>query len=58
MTQAIEIDAVLELNSVLEEMIYLSEVRGELSPEANALTERRLAQLTLRYAELQPKVMA
>lgn len=58
MSQAIEIDAVIELNRVLEEMIDLGEIRGELSPEANARTEQRLAQLAVRYAELQPRVEA
>lgn len=56
MTQSIEIDAVIELNDVLEQMIYLCEIRGELDDEANARTEIKLSSLTARYNVLQAQI--
>lgn len=34
-----------QINNVYEQMIYLCEVRGELSPEDNARTEARIREL-------------
>ena len=31
------------LNDVLEQLIYLCEIRGELDPETNARTEQKIA---------------
>ena len=41
------------LNDVIEELIYLSEIRGELDLEANARNEKRIAQLNAEYLRLQ-----
>ena len=41
------------LNEVIEELIYLSEIRGELDPEANYRTEQRIAALNAEYLRLQ-----
>lgn len=41
------------LNEVIEELIYLSEVRGELDLESNARNEQRIAELNLEYLRLQ-----
>lgn len=41
------------LNKVIEELIYLCEVRGELDLEANARNERRIAELNQEYLRLQ-----
>ena len=56
MTQTIEIDAVIELNRVLEEMIQLGNVAEDASAETLARVERRMLELTVKYAELQPQV--
>ena len=56
MNQAIEIDAVIELNRVLEEMIQLGNVAEDASAETLARVERRMLELTVKYAELQPQV--
>jgi hypothetical protein len=58
MTKSIEIDAVIELNRVLEEMIQLGNISEDASPETLARAERRLLELTQKYAELQPLVEA
>ena len=58
MTKTIEIDAVIELNRVLEEMIRLGDIADDAAPETLARAERRLLELTQRYAELQPQVEA
>ena len=34
-----------QINDVYEQMIYLCEVRGELSPEDNARTEQKIRDL-------------
>lgn len=39
-----------QINNVYEQMIYLCEIRGELSPEDNAKTEEKISELS---AELQ-----
>ena len=41
------------LNEVIEELIYLCEVRGELDLEANARNEQRIAELNAEYLRLQ-----
>lgn len=41
------------LNEVIEELIYLCEVRGELDLEANARNERRISELNAEYLRLQ-----
>lgn len=41
------------LNDVVEELIYLCEVRGELDLEANARNEQRIAELNREYLRLQ-----
>lgn len=56
MTKTIEIDAVIELNRVLEEMIQLGNVAEDASAETLARVERRMLELTVKYAELQPQV--
>ena len=56
MNQAIEIDAVIELNRVLEEMIRLGDTPEDASAETLARVERRMLELTIKYAELQPQV--
>ena len=56
MTQSIKIDAVIELNRVLEEMIQLGNVAEDASAETLARVERRMLELTVKYAELQPQV--
>lgn len=40
------------LNDVLEQLIYLCEIRGELDPETNARTEQKIAELESKYREL------
>lgn len=44
------------LNDVVEELIYLSEIRGELDLESNAKTEQRIAELNQEYLQLQALV--
>ena len=47
------------LNDVIEELIYLSEIRGELDLESNARNEKRIAELnaeSLRLQALEPPV--
>ena len=41
------------LNEVIEELITLCEVRGELDLETNARNERRIAELNQEYLRLQ-----
>ena len=41
------------LNDVIEELIHLCEIRGELDLEANARNERRIAELNQEYLRLQ-----
>jgi len=41
------------LNEVIEELIYLCEIRGELDLETNARNERRIAELNQEYLRLQ-----
>ena len=41
------------MNEVIEELIYLSEIRGELDLEANHRTEQRIAALNAEYLRLQ-----
>jgi len=41
------------LNEVIEELIMLCEVRGELDLETNAKNERRIAELNQEYLRLQ-----
>ena len=41
------------LNEVIEELIHLCEIRGELDLEANARNERRIAELNQEYLRLQ-----
>ena len=41
------------MNDVIEELIYLCEVRGELDLEANARNEKRIAELNQEYLRLQ-----
>ena len=41
------------MNDVIEELIYLSEIRGELDLEANARNEKRIAELNAEYLRLQ-----
>ena len=41
------------LNDVVEELIYLCEIRGELSPEANTRTELKITELNAEYLRLQ-----
>lgn len=41
------------LNDVVEELIYLCEVRGELDLEANTRNEQRIAELNQEYLRLQ-----
>jgi hypothetical protein len=41
------------MNEVIEELIHLCEIRGELDLEANARNERRIAELNQEYLRLQ-----
>ncbi len=41
------------LDSLYEELVYLSEVHGELSEEDNALTEKRIAEIQKEIRELE-----
>ena len=41
------------MNDVIEELIHLCEIRGELDLEANARNERRIAELNQEYQRLQ-----
>ena len=41
------------MNDVIEELIYLSEIRGELDLEANARNEQRIRELNQEYLRLQ-----
>ena len=41
------------MNDVIEELIYLCEIRGELDLEANARNEKRIAELNQEYLRLQ-----
>lgn len=41
------------LNDVIEQLILLCEVRGELDLEANARNEQRIAELNAEYLRLQ-----
>jgi hypothetical protein len=41
------------MNDVIEELIHLCEIRGELDLEANAKNERRIAELNQEYLRLQ-----
>lgn len=41
------------LNEVIEELIYLCEIRGELDLESNAKNEQRIAELNQEYLRLQ-----
>lgn len=41
------------LNDVIEDLIYLCEVRGELDLETNAKNEQRIAELNQEYLRLQ-----
>ena len=41
------------MNDVIEELIRLCEVRGELDLEANARNEQRIAELNQEYLRLQ-----
>ena len=51
-------DAVEQLNDVVEKMITLCEIRGELDEKSNAKTERRLAELQRQYDDLSKIVEA
>ena len=41
------------LNDVIEELVHLCEIRGELDLETNAKNERRIAELNEEYLRLQ-----
>ena len=41
------------LNDVIEELIHLCEIRGELDLETNAKNEKRIAELNQEYLVLQ-----
>jgi hypothetical protein len=41
------------MNDVIEELIHLCEIRGELDLEVNAKNERRIAELNQEYLRLQ-----
>lgn len=41
------------MNEVIEELILLSEVRGELDMETNVRNEQRIAELNAEYLRLQ-----
>jgi hypothetical protein len=41
------------MNEVIEDLIHLCEIRGELDLEANARNERRIAELNQEYLRLQ-----
>jgi hypothetical protein len=41
------------MNEVIEELIHLCEIRGELDPEVNYRTEQRIAELNAEYLRLQ-----
>ena len=45
------------MNDVIEELILLCEVRGELDLETNARNERRIAELNAEYLRLQEQEM-
>ena len=45
------------MNDVIEELIYLCEIRGELDLEANARNEQRIAELNREYLRLQAQEM-
>ena len=40
------------MNDVIEELIHLCEIRGELDLESNARNERRIAELNQEYLRL------
>ncbi len=44
------------LNDVLEQLIYLCEIRGELDPETNVRTEQKIAELEAKYRELSKEI--
>ena len=46
------------MNDVIEELILLCEVRGELDLETNAKNERRIAELNQEYLRLQEQEMS
>ena len=46
------------MNDVIEELILLCEVRGELDLEANARNERKIAELNQEYLRLQEQEIA
>ena len=41
------------MNDVIEELIHLCEMRGELDLESNARNEKRIAELNQEYLRLQ-----
>ncbi len=41
------------MNDVIEELIHLCEIRGELDLESNARNEQRIAELNQEYLRLQ-----
>ena len=41
------------LNDVIEELIYLCDIRGEYDLETNAKNEKRIAELNQEYLRLQ-----
>lgn len=41
------------INSLYEEMILLCEIRGELDDEANARTEKRLAEIKIELRKFE-----
>ena len=45
------------MNDVIEELILLCEVRGELDLETNAKNEQRIAELNKEYLRLQEQEM-
>lgn len=45
-----------ELNKVVNDLIYLCEIRGELDEASNARIENKIKQLEKRYKELEKLV--
>ena len=45
-----------DINDLYEKVIYLCEIRGELSPEANAITEEQIANIMKMIREAEEKL--
>ena len=48
---------VQELHKVMEDLIYLCEIRGELDKDSNDRIENKIRKLEQRYKELQKEML-